>query len=253
MMIQIAAGLLSLAAAQAAVIHSFTGTSAPNTQGWSTPGGVTSGAAVTDLGQSAWQMTGNDCCGYWFQGLSSAQWTDAFDRGWSLSGTVRTTGTAGTGYLVLDVPGGGSLNRFDLSFGNDGANGWAGLSSFFDAANPALKTTFTDNDYHLLDMRYDPLTGSASLWVDGLLVLSGYTGHTQFREGHGPLFGASGFTTQVFLQNVVFSINDPASPGGGGTGGSSGDPSGVPEPSTYALLLAGVALIAGAGKLRTVR
>ena len=91
------AALLSAALSQAAVIHSFTGTTGPNSQGWSTPGGVTSGAAVTDLGQSAWQMTGNSCCGYWFDGLSSAQWTAAFNLGWSLSGTVRTTGTTGIG------------------------------------------------------------------------------------------------------------------------------------------------------------
>jgi hypothetical protein len=221
---------LFVAAAPSAAIKTFTATSgSPGVQGWLGQGGITSGATVTDLGQTAWQMTGNNCCGYWGAALTAQQWTDAFTFGWSLSGVVRTTGTSGVGFMDLDVPGASGRNRFDISFGNDGTNGWAGLSVFTDSTNPALKTTFSGNGYHLLDMRWDPGTQSASLWVDGVLALSGYTGHTQFRESHGPIFGVTGFTTQGLFQSVEFSINYPVS-------------SSVPEPSTYALV--GIGLVA---------
>ena len=74
-------------------------------------------------------------------------------------------------------------------------------------------------------------------------MLSNYAGHSQFREGHGPLFGAT--ATPAFFQNVVFSINDPEPPP---TGGGGGGPSSVPEPSTYALMATGVALLAAKRK-----
>lgn len=216
----------------AATIKTFTASSgAPSTQGWTPNGGILSGSSVTDLGQPAWQMTGNSCCGYWYSNLTTTQWNDAFTLGWSLSGTVRTSGTTGVGYIDLDVIGASGRNRFDISFGNDGTNGWAGLSVFTDASNPALKTTFSGNGYHLLDMRWDPVTQSASLWVDGVLTLSGYTGHTQFREGHGPIYGVTGNTTLGLFQNITFSINDPA------------PPSGVPEPSAVLLTAAGLLLV----------
>lgn len=215
----------------AATIKTFTGSSgAPPTQGWSPESGILTGTSVTDLGQPAWQMTGNNCCGYWYGNLTGAQWNDAFTRGWSLSGTVRTSGTTGVGYIDLDVIGASGRNRFDISFGNDGTNGWAGLSVFTDASNPALKTTFAGNGFHLLDMRWDPTTQSASLWVDGVLTLSGYTGHTQFREGHGPIWGVTGNTTLGLFRDVTFSINDPIS-------------SGVPEPSAVLLTAAGLLLV----------
>ena len=217
-------------ALHATIIHDFDASAGgPNTQGWTGQSGITSGAAVTDLGQSAWRMTGDNCCGYWNNPLTAAQWTDAFNVGWSLRGTARSTGTTGVGYMFLDVPLSIARPRFDLAFGNDGVNGWAGLSSWFDSANPALKTTFSGNTYHLLDMRWNATTQNASLWVDGVLALSGYTGHSQFRESHGPAFGVSGLTTQGNFQNVEFSINYPVAE----------NP--VPEPATAALV--GMALV----------
>jgi hypothetical protein len=159
----------------AAVIKSFDGTASPSTQGWSSNSGILSGSAVTDLGESSWQMTGNNCCGYWQAPLTSAQLTDALTRGWSLSALVRDVTTAGFGYIDF-IPNGGT--RFDINFGFDGVNQWAGLSNFFDAGNPALKVIIANTSYHLLDMRYSPATQKASLWLDGVEVLSNYAGTT---------------------------------------------------------------------------
>ena len=218
--------IVSVACGYAGVIASADGTASPGTQGWTDRGGILSGASVSDLGESSWQMTGDSCCGYWFHNLTAQEWTDAFARGWSFSGLIRSTSTQGFGYLVLDTN--SPLPRFDLTFGFDGVNGWAGLSAFTDAANPARKTTFSNSVYHLIDMRYDATTQTASLWVDGALALSGYSGHTTSREGHGPFFGVSGSGPELFSQ-VTFAINDA--------------PVGVPEPATFGIAAAGLGVI----------
>jgi len=88
-------------------------------------------------------------------------------------------------------------------------------------------------------MRWNATTQNASLWVDGVLALSGYTGHSQFRESHGPAFGVSGFTTQGYFQNVEFSIDYPVAE----------NP--VPEPATAALLVAGLMTLGWAKTRRT--
>jgi len=146
--------------------HFNAGSGAPGSQGWTPNSGILSGATATDLGQKVWQMTGNNCCGYWSSSLTSQQGTDAFTYGWSLRGTVRVASGASYGYLVLDVP--TSFPRYDISFGVNSGNAWAGLSAWVDAANPALKHTFSDSAFHLIDMRYDPLTQTAGLWADGV-------------------------------------------------------------------------------------
>ena len=221
--------ILTVACLQAVTIRDFDANSgSPSSQGWARESGILSGATATDLGQYAWQMTGNYCCGYWSNALTNAEWTDAFNVGWSLRGIVRTTGTTETGYIFLDVPLATGRPRFDIDFRNDGVNGWAGLGVFFGAANPAPKATISGNGYHLLDMKWDATSPSASLWVDGTLALSGHTGHNQFRETHGPAFGVSSLTTQGLFQKVQFSISYPTGPDPG--------PKPVPEPASIALV-----------------
>ncbi len=231
------------ALSSAAVISSYNATSgAPGTQGWTPNGGVLSGALINDGGVSAWQMTGDNCCGYWYDTLTSQQWSSAFSNGWSLRGIARSpTASSSTGYIFLDVPG-TLANRFDISFGFDGTNGWVGLSMWSDSSNPALKHTFSGNAYHLFDMRYDPATQRAGLWVDGIQVLSGYTGHTLFRESHGPAFGVTGNTVPANFSCVQFTVNDGTSSDGCGVTTAGGGGGAVPEPSTFVLTAA--ALIA---------
>lgn len=221
--------------AGAATVTSMTGASSPAGQGWTAQSGVLSGGTVSDLGETAWRMTGNGCCGYWSSALTSQQWTDAFTLGWTFRGLARVssgTNSSGVGYFMLDTP--LTYNRYDIIFGFDGVNGFAGLSAHTDSANPLLKYTFSDNLYHLLEMRYDPGTQSASLYVDGVLRLSGYTGHQMFRENHGPSFGVSGNTVQANFVSVAFDINYPAPPPAG---------TDTPEPSAAWLLAGGLLLL----------
>ena len=185
-------------------IHFSAVQGSPRAQGWRDAGGVISGKLVEDGPVTAWRMEGNDCCGYWFRGISDAHWTVAFERGWSLHGKLKVVGTAGYVYLFLNSK--SIYPRFDLHLGNDGVKGWAGFTKYTDAENPDIKTSFEINEYHYFDMRYDPKTKSAGLWLDGIQVLSGYKGHSLFREGHGPAFGASGNTTSLLIQHVEFTI-----------------------------------------------
>ncbi|MBM3786055.1 MAG: PEP-CTERM sorting domain-containing protein, partial [Acidobacteria bacterium] len=117
--------------------------------------------------------------------------------------------------------------RFDMVFGSNGTSSWAGLSMFTDAGNPALQVALTGTGYFNFEMRYDPGTQRASLFVNGNQALTGYAGHTQFLS-NGVAFGVTGSTPQAYFQNVQFSINDPQT--------------GVPEPGT--LVLAGLGCVA---------
>lgn len=202
--------------------------SAPSAQGWTGNGGITSGANVTDLGLPSWRMTGDNCCGFWFSSLTTTELNQAFAAGWSFGALTRYAGdTSGFAYLMLDVPNASLFPRFDLVFGFDGTNYWAGLSDWFDAANPALKVNLPDGGYHYLEMRYDPVSQTVSLWVDGAQALSGYTGHNEFRQNHGPAFGVTGNTQDAYFAQVSFTP--------------------TPEPGTWALVLAG---LAAASRLR---
>ena len=46
---------------------------------------------------------------------------------------------------------------------------------------------------HTYELRYDHLSGSASLWIDGHLMASGYHSHNQFRENRGLIFGSGAY------------------------------------------------------------
>jgi hypothetical protein len=228
-------------AAQAGVVKEYTATGAPGGQGWIGNSGILSGALVDADGTAAWEMTGNNCCGYWNSTLTGAQWVEAFEKGWSLSAKARVSEGSGTGYLDL----GTGFSRWDVSFGVSSGKAWVGLSVFDDYLNPALKHTLPDNDFIEFDMRYDPATKTAGLWVDGLPVLSGYTGHMMFPAALGPIWGATGFTAKTQFASVRFSITDPV------VDDDDDDdiPSGVPEPSTWATMAAGASALA----LRGVR
>jgi hypothetical protein len=236
-------GVVAVSNGSAGILASFdAAVAAPGTQNWTAESGILSGALIDDSGTPAWRMTGNNCCGYWFDALTTQQWSDSFDFGWSLRGIARIdAASTSIGYIFLDTPA-TLANRFDMVFGFDGTNAWVGLSDWFDAANPTLKHNLTGNDYHLFDMRYDPASQTAGLWVDGVQVLSGYTGHTQFRESHGPAWGVAGFSLPANFNCIAFTVND-----GGpvdGCGVDAGGAGAIPEPATFALAVAG--LLSGA-------
>ena len=64
--------------------------------------------------------------------------------------------------------------------------------------------TLSDSGYHTYQLYYSPATSSASLYIDGKLVLSGYTGETAYvgnwRLQWWALNGGQGFYNQVKLE-----------------------------------------------------
>ena len=64
--------------------------------------------------------------------------------------------------------------------------------------------TLSDSGYHTYQLYYSPATNSASLYIDGKLVLTGYTGETAFvgnwRLYWGAQNGGKGFFNTVKLE-----------------------------------------------------
>jgi hypothetical protein len=56
---------------------------------------------------------------------------------------------------------------------------------------------------HTYQLRYDHLSRTADLWIDGQLMASGYPGHHQFQEGLGLMFGAAIYQDAV-TSSMVF-------------------------------------------------
>jgi hypothetical protein len=226
--------------ASAGVVKEFDASAgSPGAQGWSQVSGVLSGGTTTALGETVWEMTGTWCCGYYYTGLTPEQWTDAFTLGWSLAGRARVGEGDAHAYMILLAPDTLS-NRWDITFGVTGGKGWAGLAVFTDSADPALKYTLSDNDFHDIEMKYDPASKTASLLIDGVKKLDGYKGHNNFATGAGPAFGTGGFgATKAQFESVRFSIAYPVVDDPGA------DPSEVPEPSAWMLAATGIVLAAG--------
>ena len=61
---------------------------------------------------------------------------------------------------------------------------------------------------HTYELRYDHLSRTASLWIDGQLKASGYRGHTQFRENTGVILGVAKYldakTSSMVFREVRF-------------------------------------------------
>ncbi|MFN7936937.1 MAG: hypothetical protein U0R19_26685 [Bryobacteraceae bacterium] len=197
------------AAAASVVLDFHASAGTPASQGWLNRGGILAEQALaSDLGLPAWQISGNGCCGYRYQPVSET-WASIFAEGWTLSAQARVQTGTGYGYVTLDTPAG--FNRFDLLLQLN-PNGDTNAFLFTgDLADRSFQVTLAGNAYHLYEIRYDPSTASATLWIDGVERLSGYTGNTFFRENHGPFFGSnSDLSTKANFNFVRFASGDAA-------------------------------------------
>lgn len=128
---------------------------------------------------------------YFYRPLTDAEKSFALARDWKL--TCICALEAGSGASDIDFAGKGP--RFDLVFIHEGTRYFVALTS---QITPALewdqKVEFAGiadiAHPHTYELRYDHLTQTASLWIDGQKRANGYRGHHQFREDRGLLFGA---------------------------------------------------------------
>ena len=142
-------------------------------------------------GWDRWRIKSDDQ-NYYFRPLTAAEKEFALARNWKT--TCICALEAGGGFAVIDFAGMGP--RFDMEFLHEENRYYVGLmrqitpteeydqkiefAGVGDLAHP-----------HTYELRYDHVTQTASLWIDGQKKADGYRGHHQFQENRGLLFGAA--------------------------------------------------------------
>lgn len=186
---------------------------------------------IDDAGVLAWQVSDTSITdasfSYRYQ-LTPTELANAVNSGWVLSATFRIVD-------ANDVPGGSmglsfrtDTTAYDILIGAD-----AGVPRLIlptDTGQEDLTLTGLGSGYHEYQLRYDPVSDSADLTVDGTTVLSDWVGAD---------FSTGSFGLQ---QSVFFGAN--SFPDTGTVNFASVSLASVPEPSAVVLALV-CAVIAG--------
>ncbi|MHC4536391.1 MAG: hypothetical protein ACYS6K_20770 [Planctomycetota bacterium] len=176
--------------AEIAALHE--GANDPWDEGWSggSPGGdvnISTGGVYDDMGHDAWVIDDDDDDDDWkhYIFLTPAQSAAAAANGWKLSARLRVIETDALNEAAVQV-----------AYYHYGAKDLIGYRMQFDTAHNSNKpivalngydeseVTLDDADggYHLYELVYDPVVGSAALFVDGMELLSGFTGKKRKKE-----------------------------------------------------------------------
>jgi hypothetical protein len=170
-----------------AIEFQHTGNTDPTAGGWTHViggGGFVSTGPVTNdlaLGIDAWFVedtgTGSNTAESYSQTPSGGQIAEASSKGWALTMNLRmVTGTTGSffGMFVDYIDG---TTQWALTFDVD-ANGDPVVRTIDGASNPTHTLVGAGSTYHTYSLRFDPLAGSADLFVDGVEQISNYTGNS---------------------------------------------------------------------------
>lgn len=142
-------------------------------------------------GWDRWRITTDDQNMY-YRSLGAEEKDFALRGDWRL--TCVCALERGAGFSDIDFSGKG--HRFDIAYLQEGNRYFVALTK---QISPRLeweqKLEFPgvgDVDHpHTYELRYDHVSGTASLWIDGQMKASGYRGHAQFQDDLGLMFGAA--------------------------------------------------------------
>ena len=187
----------AISQANSATIALHQGAAEPLTEGWTnvyydaitnilTSGNVSPGVAVDpitdDMGFDAWQVNDNSTAsfsngGYVYE-LSATELETALSNGFRLTTRLRVVDTldAVEGSISVHFSTGGT--RWQMIFGSDD-NGDPTVTLADDDTSklgPSFTLEGSGGGYHLYDLVYDPVSATASLFVDGVERLTGYDG-----------------------------------------------------------------------------
>lgn len=220
----------AVAPAMAATVFQHTGSTDPTTEGWAVLGpgtAVTSGPLANDngTGLAAWFV--NDASTAEGSALqyrafpTAAQAADALAFGWQLTANLRVVNVPDTADDSVSVEYLAGTHRFDMRFGSQ-ADGDP-IVNF--PGGPTFALEGGGSGYHLYSLVFDPTAGLADLFIDGVEHVSNFAGFAEVSSPEvawgGRASAATGHGNYNLIQFVSF----------------------VPEPSTYALLLASGALV----------
>jgi serine/threonine protein kinase len=133
--------------------------------------------------------------GYLVHPFTADQERAAMKDGWTLSGRIRAE--EGGALLIADFD---RMNRRYDIFVFRSPNGGTGVR-LIDKLIPSLtgpEIVVADSQpaFHDLKMHFDPGTRTASLAVDGQVVLSGYKGHSEYVRPYGLVLGVSKYLSE---------------------------------------------------------
>ncbi len=154
-------------------------------------------------GWDRWRLATDDQ-NYYYRPLSVAEKDFALQHDWKL--TCVCALESGGGFADIDFAGKGP--RFDIELVQEGSRYFVALTN---QISPVIelheKIEFpgvSDVAHpHTYELRYDHVSKTASLWIDGKQMAAGYRGHHQFQEDKGLLFGVAIYGG-VAKSSVVF-------------------------------------------------
>lgn len=142
-------------------------------------------------GWDRWRMVSKNQ-NYFYRPLSTEEKDFALQRDWKL--TCICSLVSGAGFADIDFAGKGP--RFDIALIQQGHRYFVGLtkqiSPNFEFDDKIEFAGVADVGHpHTYELRYDHVSQTASLWIDGKQLASGYRGYHQFQEDRGLFFGAA--------------------------------------------------------------
>ncbi len=162
-------------------------------------------------GWDRWRLVTDDQ-NFYTRMLSAEEKEFALDRDWTL--TCVCALESGGGFADVDFAGKGP--RFDIELLQEGSRYFVGLTK---QISPTIeldeKIEFAGVadvvHPHTYELRYDHVSRTASLWIDGKQMASGYRGHRQFQEDEGVMFGVAIYgnvaKSSAVFQQVRFEAN----------------------------------------------
>jgi DNA-binding winged helix-turn-helix (wHTH) protein len=142
-------------------------------------------------GYDRWRFVSTDQ-NYYYRPLSTEQKDFALRRDWKL--TCVCAVEKGSAFANIDFAGKGP--RYDISLNQKGNRFFVELDrqiSPVDQADQEIEFPGAADvaHPHTYELRYDHVSKTASLWIDGKIMASGYRGHHQFQEDRGLFFGVA--------------------------------------------------------------
>lgn len=173
------------------------------------------GSVVRNLqnnGMDRWKVTSGDQ-GYYFRSFTPAEKQFVRGRDWTL--TCICAVKTGGAWSVVDFGDNAGEPRFDIELLQEGPNYYVALTQQISPVFEMEKIEFPgagDVDHpHTYELRYDHTSKTASLWIDGKRMATGYRGHYQFRENAGLLFGSGSYLSAKVgigvFRKVRFQVN----------------------------------------------